>query len=828
MKALILGLLLIPNILSAQIEVLKQPKNNKSCFPIASNKSLAGIYFETTDFEVVKKAAKLFAADVERVTGKMPQMVSSESGIKGNMIIIGTVGKNRLIDELIQAKKLNVDSIRDQWERFVIKTIENPFPGVKQALLVAGSDRRGTAYGVFTISKAIGVSPWYWWADVPVQKSTSLYLKEVNYVSTSPSVKYRGIFINDEDWGMNQWAKKTFDPDFKNIGPKTYEKVFELMLRLRMNYIWPAMHPCTTEFGSVPENATLADQYGIVAGSSHCEPMLCNNVHWNQKVRGPWNYSLNRDTIHAYWEENVKARNSEEAVWTLGIRGIHDQGMQKPPVEIPDRIKLVNQVFKDQRDLIDSYVSKQWGPIAQCFVPYKEVLPLYDAGLEVPEDVTLVWVDDNFGYMRRLSSLNERKRPGGAGIYWHLSYYGWPHSYTWINTTAPALMWEELNKSWENDTRTLWVVNVGDLKPMEIGIDYFADLAWNLGAMGPNSQPVFLHSFAAEHFGDKLAQQISGLLGEFYRLGTIHKPELMNRAWALGLPAENAAQLNSDYTNLLKKEEAIASKIPVAYRDAYFELVGFPARVLGASGLIFMSDRKIQLGRDSIALTKEITRLRGFLEKQVAQYNNETAGGKWKYMMPGLETAKNLTQWNSQVRWPWGEKINNQVSTSENAAKEVRQWRDAATANHQTTSGVAKWVTVPGLGSSGRALALLPTSPEFSWKVDDNSAPTLEFEFTPKSNQGDVLINFMPTFRISPGMQLRVVVGVDNQQPVEVEVPGSNGKEDENGPNRRNGIQNNFVQAKVSLTGLSAGKHILKIRAVDPGVVIDKVSLPLN
>ncbi|MDP4188144.1 MAG: glycosyl hydrolase 115 family protein, partial [Bacteroidota bacterium] len=358
-------------------------------------------------------------------------------------------------------------------------------------------------------------------------------------------------------------------------------------------------------------------------------------------------------------------------------------------------------------------------------------------------------------------------------------------------------------------------------------IDYFADLAWNLKAMGPDSQPRFLHSFAAEHFGDKLAQQISGLLGEFYRLGTIHKPELMNRAWALSLPAESAAELNNDYTNLLKKEEKITNQIPAASRDAYFELVGFPARVLGASGLIFMADRKIQLGGDSVSLKKEITRLRGFLEKQVERYNNETAGGKWKFMMPGLETAKNLTAWNSQVRWPWGEKTN-LAPDSKNSEQEVRVWRDAATADHQSTSGVAKWATVPGLGSSGRALALLPTSPEFSWKVNDNSAPMLEFEFTPKSSQGDVLINFMPTFRISPGMQLRVVVGVDNQQPVEVEVPGSNGKEDENGPNRRNGIQNNFVQAKVSLTGLSAGKHVLKIRAVDPGVVIDKVSLPIN
>jgi hypothetical protein len=286
--------------------------------------------------------------------------------------------------------------------------------------------------------------------------------------------------------------------------------------------------------------------------------------------------------------------------------------------------------------------------------------------------------------------------------------------------------------------------------------------------------------------------------------------------------------LSIDYTNLLRKEENIASKIPVVSRDAYFEMVGFPARVLGASGLIFMADRQMQLGGDSISSKKEIARLRDFLEKQVAQYNNETAGGKWKSMMPGLETAKDLTKWNSQVRWPWGEITNNQTSALKNTLQDIRVWRDAASADHQSAFGVAKWTVVPGLGSSGRALALKPTNPEFSWKVNDNLAPMLEFEFNSKSSDGDVLIDFLPTFRVCPGMQLRVTIGVDDLQPSEVEVPGSNGKEDENGPNRSNGILNNFVESKVPLTGLSAGKHILKIQAVDPGVVIDKISLPTN
>jgi hypothetical protein len=825
-KKVLLGVFFFPQVLFSQIEVSKSTAQDKDVFPIVTTHGATAIYTDAGDFEVVKKSAEIFASDVERVTGKKPSIVQSRDEIPQNLILVGTIGKNKLLDELIATKKLNIDSIQNQWERYCIQTVQNPFPGVQQALVIAGSDRRGTAFGIFSVSQAIGVSPWYWWADVPIQKSAALGIKQCNYISKSPRVKYRGIFINDEDWGIFQWAKNTFEPEYNNIGPKTYEKIFELMLRLRLNYIWPAMHECTKEFGSVPENYKLADQYGIVAGSSHCEPMLCNNANWDQKVRGAWNYSLNRDTIYNYWESSVKERGSFEAVWTIGIRGIHDQGMQKPPVEVPERIKLVSEVFKDQRGMLDSYVTKQWGPVAQCFVPYKEVLPLYNAGLEVPDDVTIVWVDDNFGYIRRLGVPAERKRSGGAGIYWHLSYYGGPHSYLWVNTTAPALMWEELHKAWENDVRSTWVINVGDIKPMELGIGYFAAFAFDPETVGPTSQPEFLQRFTTSHFGEKLSRPLTELLTEYYRLGTIRKPEEMNRQWMLGLPEEQTAQLKLDYGNLLKKEEKIASIITKESKDAYFEMIGFSAKVLGASGLIFVADREMQMkATDSIKAQKEIDRLRTFLEKQVSHFNNEVAGGKWKYMMPGLETAKDLTRWNSQVRWPWGEKQGNvAIPKSENTP--VRHWRNAASADRQTTSSTARWTLIEGLGTTGKALALKPAGINNTWAKGDKSAPMLAFDFQTEGGNSEALIDFLPTFRICPPMQLRVAVCIDDQQPVEVEVPGSNGKEDENGPNRKNGIMNNYVRAAIPLTGLSKGKHVLKIYAVDPGVVIDKISLP--
>ena len=804
---------------------LKETVGGPGDFPIVVNRRAAEIVVDKTEADVVRLAADLLAADVERVSGVKP-VVAGEATAERNapLIVAGTLGKSAFVDKLAAAGKLQgLEKIKGRWEATVWQVVERPVPDVERALVIVGSDRRGTAYGLMRLSELVGVSPWYWWADVPPVRRSALVVSAPSPEFDAPAVKYRGIFINDEDWGLHQWAKQTFEPAVGGIGPKTYEKVFELMLRLRLNYIWPAMHEVSPAFHSIPANYETADRYGIVAGASHCEPMLFNNANWKESERGKWDYALNRDTIYSVWEEQAKTRGNMEAVWGLGIRGIHDRGMEGPK-DTPTRIRILDSVFKDQRELLQKYVSNEWGPPAQAFVPYKEVLPLYDAGLQVPDDVTIVWVDDNFGYIRRLGRPEERKRSGGAGVYWHLSYYGSPHSYLWINTTAPALMWEELHKAWENDARTLWVINVGDIKPMEVGVDYFSKFAWSAETFGADSQPSFLRAFAAQQFGAQLAPAMADLLTAFYRLGTVRKPELMVRAWALALPEEQARQLRRDYENLLASEEKLAPTIPAEARDAYFEMIGFPVRVLGGTGLIFMADRAIQLGESAAANEEEIARRRTFLEKQVEHYNDAVAGGKWKHMMPGLVTGKNLMAWNSQVRWPWGEKPADAANRP--VAPANRIWRDAAMADAQRANGQARWTPVAGLGASGRAVALEPAGLASSWKEDDASAPTLEFGFETKGGDGEAAIDFLPTFRIYPGMQLRVAIGVDDRSPTLVEVPGSSGKEDENGPNRREGIQNNYVRAQLPFPGLSTGHHVLKIRAVDPGIVIDRVSPP--
>jgi hypothetical protein len=825
----LLGFLLLLSSLSrataGSIELSSTPSNDPDCVTIVGGGSEAAVVLDAQEYPVVRIAAGLFAEDVRRVTGRRLVLTNEARG-PVQAVLVGTLGRSAWIQKLVGAGKLkDIASIQGCWEATLMQVVDKPFAGVERALVIVGSDRRGTAYGLMQLSQKMGVSPWNWWADVPVRHRDGLAIRIPAPQVDAPAVKYRGIFINDEDWGLHPWAARTFDPEFKNIGPKTYEKVFELMLRLRLNYLWPAMHGISTEFGSVPENYQLAGKYGIVAGSSHCEPMLYNNVKWREAQKGRWNYSLNRDTIHSTWEQYAKDRGAEEAVWTLGIRGIHDQGMQSPPNDRPGRISLLETVFRDQRGLLDKHVTKEWGPVAQCFVPYKEVLPIYDAGLKVPDDATLVWVDDNFGYIRRLSNPEERKRSGGAGVYWHLSYYGGPHSYTWINTTAPALMWEELHKAWENDARTLWVINVGDIKPMEIGIDYFSRLAWNPDGFPLAAQHRFLLDFATENLGEKLAPRIAGLLTDYYRLGTVRKPELMERRWALSLTPEGAGQLGKDYQKLLDDESRLARDIPASARDAYTELAGFPARVLGLSGLVFLADRDMQGGKAVSANEKTIANLRAGLEAQVSNYNTNVAGGKWNRMMPGLVTGRNLMAWNSQVRWPWGEPTNRPVVVQASAISES-SWRNTAAFDRQAAAGQARWSVVEGLGPSGKGVALKPASLSSSWSGTDSSAPALEFDFKTKAGDAEAWVDFLPAFRLVPGMKMRVAFIVDSGEPSIVEVPGSSGTEDENGRIRNQAVQDNYVRARVPLPGLTAGRHTFKIRAMDPGVVIDRIHLP--
>ena len=864
--------------------------NDMKFLTLAGKNSHVQIVVDDADYPCVKKAADMFCSDLRAITGREDAATVGNRIEQKNVVIVGTLGHSRIVDQLVADGKLDVSGIRGKWEHTLTACVSDPLGNQGRALVIAGSDRRGAAYGLMTLSEACGMSPWNWWADVPPSRKheTSVFIGsasvrdgKANSFIDAPKVKYRGIFINDEDWALHEWAKNNFEKDgFGRIGPKTNEKIFELMLRLRLNYFWPAMHDVSVEFGAVPENPVLADEYGIVMGASHCEPMLRNNCHW-KKEDGEWNYISNQSKIDSYWKESVDQRGDKEAVWTLGIRGIHDSAMQGANTP-EEKQALVLKAITNQRAMIDAGVSREWGPVAQCFVPYKEVLAIYDAGLKVPEDVTLVWVDDNYGYIRRLSNPEEQKRSGGSGVYYHISYYGGPHSYCEINTTPPGLMYLELLKAWNNNTRDLWVLNVGDLKLMEVGVDYFARLAWDptrtnkalslpdgiipeapLGKTGRYyveidqlDQGAFLADFVKRNFAKDTSNSYRTekadavwTLMDYFQLGAFRKPEEMSRAWVLDLRDDQIEPLKKQYETLISEAKNAERQMETPeLADAWFEIAGYQAQYLGNAGLIFLACREA---------AKQNKDLRAAAEPYIRAIdaNRERFGklkdGKWAGFLP--DTVRNRTtnnEWWTHMQWPWNDgrgwhfgntdhkKGWSDDLIQQSMAKDSNNDRSFANPKphwakfcgmerpFETPAGTA-WKT-DGDETASYSLgswALVPASPDVAFDEKDENAPGLEFAFETDKSEANALIDFIPSYALYPGRQTRVSVWLNGEFLQAVSVPNSDSLKEENGP-RSTLILDNFARVVVPMKNLKKGQNTFTIRAVDPGVSIRAVYLP--
>jgi hypothetical protein len=592
-------------------------------------------------------AAALLAKDIELVTNKLPKITTDLKGVSGNVIIIGQYD-SKLI------KSLNIsyfNQLAGKWEVFGHKLLIHPFKNIAKALVIAGSDARGTAYGVFNISEQIGVSPWYWWADVKPEKKEKLTLAVSNYIANSPSVKFRGIFINDEDFGLQPWAAKTFEPETGDIGPKTYSKIFELLLRLKFNLIWPAMHPSTKPFYSYPGNNKVAADYQIVVGSSHAEPMLRNNVgEWDEKTMGRFNYVTNKDKVYRYWENRIKESSNNKVLFSIGMRGVHDSPIEgaKGNKEV---IPLLEKVFADQRDLFEKHLGINANKVPQIFTPYKEVLDIYEGGLKVPEDVSLVWPDDNYGYIQRLSNAAESKRSGGSGIYYHNSYWGRPHDYLWISTMHPSLIREEMTKAYLMNARNFWILNVGDIKPGEYNMQLFADMAYHIEPfMESGYTKLHLQKWIAKTFGEDIVVELSNILWKHFDLAFERKPEFMG--WSQTEPTtatkptdynhfaygDQAQQRIDAYHQLEKQTLDLKKQIPAALQDAYFELVEYP--VVGASLMNkkwLYHDKAIRYAAQGRLIAKEYATLTLAAYNEILAktnyYNTQLVGGKWNKIM---------------------------------------------------------------------------------------------------------------------------------------------------------------------------------------------------
>ncbi len=599
------------------------------------------ILLDANDYEVVSVAADLFSEDVRMVTGESIPVTTLQEGGSKTALIFGTVGSSLPVDRLVASGKIDVSAIEGGWERYQIEIVNHPLPGISRALVVVGSDRRGTAYGIFHLSRMIGVSPWYWWADVPVKKQSRVVLAfPEKFVSKSPSVKYRGIFINDEDWGLHPWAGKTFDPETGDIGPKTYEKICELLLRLNANYLSPAMHGCTKAFNYYPENKVVADRYGIVMGSTHCEPLLFNNAsEWNTATMGQWNYMTNAGGINAQLDKRVRENCRYENVYTLAMRGIHDAVMAGN-LPLSEQPRVLEKALADQRSILEKHTGKPAGEIPQVFFPYKEVLDIYEEGMNLPDDVTVIWSDDDFGYIKRLSNAKEQQRSGRSGIYYHLSYWGPPRNYLWINTTPPALMYEELDKAYRSTADRLWVANVGDIKPAEYAITLFLDMAYDMESFCYDNINEHGVDFLCEIFGEKFREDFRYLTSEYYNLAFSFKPEFMDRRNDTPFSAVNYREIESRlerYEELARRETRIMSELPDEMLPAYYQLVHYPykgSQLLNAMTLSAQQQRFYARRSMAEALRlKDLSKSYGDSLVTLTEGYNNLLGGKWNGMM---------------------------------------------------------------------------------------------------------------------------------------------------------------------------------------------------
>jgi hypothetical protein len=619
----------------------------KGDFKLVHDGRAADVVVSTEDFKVIRIAAADLVSDVERVSGKKPQLRMEPSGLSSHIVLAGTLGKSSLIDALVRDHKVDVTRLRGQWESFIIVTVPRPLPGVEMALAIIGSDRRGTAFGIYELSQAIGVSPWNWWADVTPAHRPNLVVSAGLHRYGPPSVQYRGIFLNDEDWGLQPWAAKTNEPERGDIGPKTYARIFELLLRLKANTLWPAMHKSTRPFNQFAENKQVADDYAVVMGSSHAEPMLRNNVgEWTDDPKN-FDYTRNPEGVRNYWKERVRENGRFENIYTLGMRGIHDSPIQGPKTQA-ERIKLLERIFEVQRGMLAEHSGTDVTKIPQIFCPYKEVLADYRNGLKVPDDVTIVFPDDNFGYIRSFPTPAERQRAGGFGVYYHISYLGRPLSYLWLNTTPPALIWEEMSKAYDHGVRKFWMLNVGDLKPAEIGIEFFMQMAWDASRWRRDNLPNFLNEWARREFGAAHSTEIAAVVDEYYRLGFARKPEHLQ--WYLpGEPPRvsdvssvdyrDEAQTRLDaYESIQKRADRLYALMPAERKVAFFQLVAYPVRGAAlANRRFFMMEKSAVYaaqGRASaLTAAQRAQEADAQMTAETDYYNERMLDGKWRHMM---------------------------------------------------------------------------------------------------------------------------------------------------------------------------------------------------
>lgn len=796
------------------IRFIKYEKSSSSMILFESGSRLKILTNETA-LPGVKIAVKNLQADFYKVTGVEPDLGTEISNSNQPVLIIGTVGVDQSIDELIKKGKLNKDELSGKNEKYLIQNVTDPFDGIKEAIVIAGSDKRGTIYGIYELSKQIGVSPWYYWADVPIEKRSVLSFERGTYTDGEPAVKYRGIFLNDEAPALSGWSHTVFG----GYNHKFYEKVFELILRLKGNFLWPAMWN-NAFYDDDPLNGPLADEYGIVMSTSHHEPMSSAQKDWHRKGNGSWNYNTNSKNLKSFWKSGIERSNNWERVVTIGMRGDGDEAMEEGT-----NIALLEKIVKDQRNIITQVTGKRAEETPQVWALYKEVQDYYDHGMRVPDDITLLFCDDNWGNVRKLPELDAKPRKGGYGMYYHFDYVGGPRNSKWINISPVQRIWEQMNLTYQHGVDKIWVVNVGDLKPMEYPISFFLDMAWNPDQFNADNLLQHTEQWCAQQFGEKYAKESARIINLYTKYNRRVTPELLNeKTYSLENYNEFETVVN-DYRNLVIDAMRLYYLIPDTYKDAFDQLVVFP--VNACSNLYEMyyavAKNRFYVDQKDIQANYWADKAKECFERDsvlTLHYNNDIANGKWPHMMDQVRIGYTTWQQPDRSIMPKVEYIMQTAQYKEKVFEEADGYVSIEAENYSRhqSEGNIEWTVIPHFGKTLSGITTLPvtSSPE-------NKSVYLEYDMDLKTiGEGNLIILTAPTLNFNSNRGLRYAVSIDGGEEQVVNINGH--YKGELGKWQAESIIETSSKFKISTTG----RHTIRFRVLDAGIVLQKIMLDMG
>ena len=769
------------------------------------------IYQDANDCKGVDYAVQALVKDITKVSGGKAAVTSSTK----SKILIGTLGHSAAIDQLAKKKLIDASQLKGKREKFIITLVDGQ-------LVIAGSDRRGTIYGIYELSKQMGVSPWCDWADVPVERHDSIFVNKGIYTDGEPAVRYRGIFLNDEAPCLTSWVGNTYGTNYGDH--RFYQRVFELVLRLRGNMMWPAMWGWAF-YADDAENEKTADEMGIVMGTSHHEPMARNHQEYarHRKEWGAWNYQKNKEGLQRFFREGIERMKGTEQIVTIGMRGDGDEAMSEDA-----DTKLMQQIIADQRKIISDVTGKKASETPQVWALYKEVLDYYDKGMKVPDDVTLLLCDDNWGNVRRVPNAQERKHKGGWGLYYHVDYVGAPRNSKFINATPVQNPWEQLTLAYENGIDRLWILNVGDLKPMEYPISQFLDMAWNPRQYSVDRITDHVKDFCAQQFGDSQAEEAARILNLACKYNGRCTAEMLDKN-TYDLESGEWQTVVNQYLQLEADALRQYNNLPDTYHDAYRQIILFPIEVMSNLHQMYfaqaMNNTLYEQGNPKAnEWANECERLFKRDSLICDFYNTKMSGGKWNGMM----TQKHIgyTSWNDAFdkdtcpklyRVAAGSVIAEKDGVVEIEAPYYCSKTDAASSNKRTTG--AKWTEIPFMGKSLSAMTLMPYTQEVK-------GASISYRFKMKAKKVRVHVITKSTLDYQNKGGMTYGVSVDGKTPVTINFNERLNEKPENiydiyYPTIASRIVDKVVELELSDT--SDGIHTLTLTPNSPAILFEKI-----